>query len=193
MNRLIIALLLLMTVILLATCERNNMYDLALFGLAPKSAIYLYQIGTASGDTNGIKNANDNCYTNGLLYHSLVSASNVKAFRSFSGIEEIRFIVPARYWQYPVLGISATLTVTPIAASWVDMWHGVLDNPIDTALGITGSNWWSGSNADGSISADTCDGWHQSSNAFSGQVGGTGISDAILTCDNNVYSLCVAY
>jgi hypothetical protein len=194
MNRLVIAIMLLLTSLVFATCERSDMYNLAMYGLAPKAAIYLYQIGLSSGDAKNDNDANTNCYTMGLQYHSLIGASTVKAFRSFSLTEEIRFIVPVKYWQYPVLGISPALTITTISGTWAGLWDGALDNPINTALGMTGTTyWWSGSNADGSTSVNTCGEWHESASTSSGQAGGAGISESTATCDNTLYLICVAY
>lgn len=194
MKRLFIAITLLLLALVSATCERDNMYNLAMYGFAPKSAIYLYQIGTSSGDAKSDNDANTNCHTNGLPYLSLVGATTVRAFRSFSITEEIRFRVPTRYWQYPVLGISPAMAITTISGSWAGLWDGALDNPINTALGMTGSaNWWSGSNADGSASAYNCGGWHESDITQQGQTGGAGISEAAATCDNSFYVVCIAY
>ncbi len=194
MNRLVIALLILLTVLVFATCERSDMYNMAMYGLAPKSAIYLYHIGTFSGDAGSDNDADSNCYTAGILYLSFLGTSRVKAFRSYSIAKDIRFILPTQYWHYPVLGISQALTVTPLSSTWAGLWDGVLDNPINTSLGMPlGSFWWSGSNTDGNTSINTCNEWNESDPALSGQAGGAGISDATMTCDNNLYLICVAY
>lgn len=193
MRKLIFAILVVVSTLVLATCERSDMYDIAKYGLAPRGAIYLYPITTLStGDAGNDDEANMNCYTAGIPYLSVLSVSTIKAFRSFSLIEEIRFIVPVKYWQYPVFGISST-GFTRISSTWAGLWDGAPDNPINTAVGIAGGSWWSGSNADGSIAINTCNEWGDSSIATSGQVGGANISEGTATCDTAEYLLCVAY
>lgn len=193
MKRLAIAIMMLLAFLFLATCGRSDMYNLAMYGVPPKTAIYLYQIGTSSGDAGSENDANSNCYTMGLQYLSLSGASTAKSFRSNSIAEEIRFLVPTQYWQYPVIAVSPSLALTTISNSWAGMWDGALDNPINTALGMTVTNyWWSGSNANGSASY-TCSEWHESETTRQGQAGGAGISEITSTCDNSYYLVCLAY
>jgi len=193
MKRLAGATMTLMAFLVFATCERSDIFNLAMYGVPPKTAIYLYQIGTSSGDAGSDNDANSNCYSRGLAYLSLTGASTVKAFRSFSVAEEIRFMVPSQYWQYPVIGISPSLALTPLSGTWAGLWDGSIDNPINTALGMTVTNyWWSGSNADGSASS-TCNAWNESLSTQQGQAGGAGISEITSTCDNSYYLVCLAY
>jgi len=194
MRKIMVILFLLVTTLAFMTCERNNMHDLSLVGLAPKNAIYLYTGGTSSGDAKKRNDSDSQCYTSGLIYLSVIGASRVKAFRSYSLSDEIRLIVPANYWQYPVIGISPSLTFTMISATWTGLWDGATDNPVNTSVGIpAGSYWWSGSNSAGGYSGNDCDGWQNSTSAASGQVGGAVIDESTLTCDTSNYVLCVAY
>ncbi|MBP7735912.1 MAG: hypothetical protein KA369_08065 [Spirochaetes bacterium] len=194
MRKIAIILFLLMTTVPFMTCERNDMHDLALLGLAPKNAIYLYIGGMSSGNSKGRNDSDSQCYTAGLIYHSLIGASRVKAFRSYSFSDELRFIVPTNYWQYPVVGISPALTLTMVSSTWASLWDGALDNPVNTSVGMpSGTYWWSGSNPDGGYSGIDCGGWQDSISTKSGQVGGAGIGEATLTCDTSNYVLCVAY
>ncbi|HOT43662.1 MAG TPA: hypothetical protein PLM53_04345 [Spirochaetota bacterium] len=193
MKRLAIAIMTLLSFLVFATCERSDMFNLAMYGVPPKTAIYLYQIGTSSGDAGGESDSNSDCYTMGLPYLTLAGASTVKAFRSFSITEEIRLLVPVQYWQYPVIGISPSMTLTTISSSWAGLWDGAIDNPINTALGMTLTNyWWSGSNADGSTSY-SCSEWNERVSTEQGQAGGAAISEATATCDNSYYLVCLAY
>jgi len=57
MNRLAIAIIMLLAFLFLATCGRSDMYNLAMYGVPPKTAIYLYQIGTSSGDAGSENDA----------------------------------------------------------------------------------------------------------------------------------------
>ena len=175
-----------------STCERANMYDLAKYGLPPQSAIYIFPTVQMPGNFGGRNEADNLCYQQGIAYHTLVKASTVKAFVSFSMIDELRFLVPVPYWYFPVMGISPTLTVTPMANSWVDLIGGATA-PIMSSLGLAG-NFWSGSNGDGSAAlTENCSGWHDSTGTFSGRFGGTLIYDGTNTCNASYYILCIAY
>ncbi len=194
MRKIALILFLLVATFVFMTCERKNMHDLALLGLAPKGAIYLYIGGMSTGDAKARNDSDSQCYTAGLIYHSVIGASRVNAFRSYSFSDEIRFIVPTDYWTYPVFGISPSLTFTMISGTWAGLWDGRADNPINTSVGMpSGSYWWSGSNPDGGYSGNACDGWHDRTPNKSGQVGGAGVGESTLTCDTSNYILCVAY
>lgn len=194
MKKIIIIVLLLASTFIIATCERSDMYNLATIGLPPKGVIYIFNIGMSSGDLGSRNDANTTCYNMGIMYHSIIKASTVKAFRSYSGIDEIRFLVPTQYWLYPVFGISSTMKLTMISTSWAGLWDGALESNIDTAVGLVSpSPWWSGSNDDGSASVNNCGSWQDSNSATMGQVGSTLFSDSTVTCDTSQYVLCLAY
>ena len=196
MLRIFLAIQLVCAALLLATCERINMHDLAKYGLPPQSAIYLFPLHSQAGNLGDRNSMDIMCYQEGLAYHTLVNASTVKAFLSFSVIDELRFLVPIQYWYFPVIGISPTLTVTTIASSWIELLSGASPpiNPINTSVGIAVS-FWTGSNADGSISNDfTCSGWNDSTGTFNGRFGQTIIDNGSVACnDITPYILCIAY
>jgi len=193
--RIFIVIQLVCAAFLLATCERSNMYDLAKYGLPPQSAIYLFAIGQQPGNFGGRKNADDMCYRQGIAYHTVVKASTVKAFISFSVIDEMRFLVPAQYWYYPVIGISPAMVFTTISNSWLDLWNGTpLIAGVNTSVGIA-TTWWSGSNNDGSVTVnDTCSEW-QKSDTTTGRIGDAVVSSlsASPACSSLQYVLCITY
>jgi hypothetical protein len=195
MLRIFFAIQLVCATLLLATCERSNMYDLAKYGLPPQTAIYLFPVGPQAGAFGSRYNADNLCYQQGIAYHTLVNAGTVKAFVSFSVVDELRFLVPIQYWYFPVMGISPTLTLTTISTSWLDLLSG-LASPINTSVGLLNTNYfWTGSTGDGgAVIAENCSGWNDSTGAFNGRYGGLTIYDGLLACsDSTVYILCVAY
>ena len=194
MIRILVVIQLLCAALLFATCERSNMYDLAKYGLPPQSVIYIYSINPQMGNLGGRNNADSLCYKQGIVYHTFVKAGTVKAFISISAIDEIRFLVPVQYWHFPVMGISPGMFFNSISSTWLDLWVGTAVAPINAAVGIGTSNWWSGSNPDGSVTIDgTCSEWNKSDSGASGQTGMAGISNALSTCDLSQFVLCVAY
>jgi hypothetical protein len=194
MLRIFLAIQLVCATLLLATCERSNMYDLAKYGLPPQTVIYIFPISQQLGNFGGRNNADNLCYQQGIAYHTLVKASTVKALVSYSVVDELRFLVPVQYWYFPVIGISSTMTLTTISSSWFDLLGGVFVNPIIDSVGLAGNSFWSGSNADGSVAAtETCSQWQDSSSSFYGRYGVNGFYDGSAFCSNTYYVLCVAY
>ncbi|OHD64203.1 MAG: hypothetical protein A2176_01025 [Spirochaetes bacterium RBG_13_51_14] len=194
MIRIIVALHLLLAAVLLSTCERADMYDLALNGLPPNSVIYLYSVGTHNGDLGGRNDADRICQDEGIAYLSLINASTVKAFLSVSITDEIRFLVPTTYWHYPVYGITPAMTLSQTAANWLNLINGTLITNIDAATGIAPSYWWSGSTPAGGVSSMTCSEWQDSTVGILGELGGTYIdSGNNAGCDASYPVLCVAY
>jgi hypothetical protein len=194
MGRILITITILVASLLLATCERSDMFNLAMYGLPPKSAIYIYPVNQHAGNMGGRSEIDAICYNEGMTYHSSVKAGTVKGFISVSLIDDIRLLVPSQYWQYPVIGISPLMTTTVISNTWAGMLGGLLLSTFDTAVGIAGMNWWSGSYADGSFNAtDNCSGWHSLDPAVFGQAGSTGFNGTPITCSTFNYLLCIAY
>jgi len=176
------------------TCDRANVYDLAINGPPPKSALYLYHTATLfSGNIGGRDELDKICFDEGIQYVALIGASNVKAFISTYPVDEMRFLIPAAYWSYPIFGLSESFIFTPIAATWYDLFDGTTINNINSALGIGGQQWWSGSFNDGSLSTSTCNGWHDGSNLAFGQVGGALINEEAASCEVPHHILCIAY
>jgi hypothetical protein len=206
MMRILIPVQLLLCAALLGTCERHDMHDLAIIGLPPNRAIYLYYIsGVKSGSLGGRNGADTLCYTEGIVYHKFLKADTVKAFLSVSQTDEVRFLVPKEFWYYPVVGINSSLAAALISDSWLGLWSGSIKTDLAAALGIPAAvppYWWSGSNADGSLAAGaTCGGWNQSDNTTMGQAGDQnsvamswiGTPTPAQTCNSSQFVLCLAY
>jgi hypothetical protein len=193
MARIISAITILIAVLLFTMCERADMYDLATTGAPPKTAIYLFAtILPYPGDLGGRMGADEICYNEGIIFTSLIRATNVKAFLSVSPADELRFLVPSDYWLYPVIGIAPGLIFTPISPTWLSMIGGTYSNTIDTSLGLA-SYWWSGSNGDGSISPRSCMGFEDGTAAQLGELGGPSIDSSNVSCDVGYPLVCVAY
>jgi hypothetical protein len=176
------------------TCERANMYDLAKYGFPPQSMIYIFPAGMQPGNIGDRNNADSICYHQGFGYNILTNAATVKAFLSYSAIDELRFLVPMQYWYYPVVGISPSLNLTAASSTWIELLSGAAGLNIMASVGLAGNLFWSGSNTDGSTAiGENCSGWHDSDVAFFARYGGLGISDGITPCNNNLYLLCLAY
>ena len=84
-----------------------------------------------------------------------------------------------------------------IAATWTDALTTGIDVDLRSVLGIGGTRWWSGSNADGSMSGDSCTGWANNLVGFNGQIGsttsttGTWMDDGTTTCDQTAQVVCM--
>jgi hypothetical protein len=194
MLRILVTVNLLVASLLLVTCERSDMFNLAKFGLPPQTVIYLFPLVQYTGNLGGRDDIDNMCYNVGIMYHSFVKAGTVKGFISVSLIDDLRLLIPTQFWKYPVVGLSPSLVPTLISSTWAGLLAGSMVNSIDSALGIPALNWWSGSNADGGFNTvNNCSEWHTSDSASMGQVGLSGISSGTLTCDLPAYLLCVAY
>ncbi len=204
MARILLLLQLLIIVVLLGTCERHDMFELATIGQAPNKAIYLYFLPNARpGSLGGRNGADTACYNEGLMYYKFLKAATVKAFLSVSPTDEVRFLVPPDFWSYPVAGIDSSFAVTTISDSWHALWSGSIKTSLASALGMPPSPpyWWAGSNVDGSFSSGaSCDQWSQA-NTTTGNVGDQVIVGANWigpptppqSCDSAQFVICLAY
>ncbi|MBN1497029.1 MAG: hypothetical protein JXA07_09690 [Spirochaetes bacterium] len=194
MRRIIAAIIMVLASLGFLTCERVDMHTLATLGLAPKTVIYIYPIENFNGDLGGRDSVDDYCNNQGLAYQAALKVSTVRGFISMSQLDELRFTLPVEFWYYPVVGVSPTMQLSVIANSWLGMLDGDIVTGIDTAVGIGGMVWWSGSNADGSFNADyNCQNWSSMDPAQLGQVGANGFASTTATCDSTAYLLCIAY
>ncbi len=194
MRNIIAAIIIMVSLFFGATCDRYDMYDMATNGLPPQGAIYLYSISTRSGDLDGRDSIDTNCYTEGFAYTKLVNANTVKAFLSYSPSNTIRYIVPEKYWSYPVIGIAPTMVTTQVSTSWNDLMNNITLNPINTSVGLGALYWWSGSLNGGFASTTNCNEWSDSYAGIFGWLGGTGIdSGTSADCSTFYNVLCIAY
>ena len=101
---------------------------------------------------------------------------NYRAFISVNADDEIRDM-PSNY------GVSTSARIvskngTIVADNWADLMDGSIDNSLSSA-GITyNAQWWSGSNADGSIVTDlNCSAWTSSGTGDYGRTGNSNSTD----------------
>lgn len=78
-----------------------------------------------------------------------------------------------------------------VAYSWADLTDGTIANPINVAANGTttyNESVWTGLNADGSISANNCNGWTSISNTYQGQIGNSSSTNTAWTNSNSAYN-----
>jgi hypothetical protein len=153
---------------------------------------------TLNGGHGGRAGADSKCQR--LITQPTVGLIQARAFLSVNAADEIR--------DFPQLyGVPTNLPIesaggTVIAGNWTELLSGSIRASLRSAGVVSSSAWWSGSNADGSLAAPTCNAW--SSAAFT-DAGTTGSSDATGTawmkgnapfvCSNtvDVSLLCIAF
>jgi hypothetical protein len=96
---------------------------------------------------------------------------HIRAFLSVNSADEIRDM-PDNYGvptDWPIVGP----TGVKIADDWGDLLDGSIDMALSGAEIVTDdvSDWWSGSNADGSVHTNTCQEWTTNSSAVRGRSG----------------------
>ncbi len=205
----------------LITCEQNDLHfntedeALSLIGVnfenpetpvtpvAPTAIyIYAYYPSTLDGNLGGRTGADAYCQSIAPPPGTTV----VQAFLSASPIQ-IRDLVPPAYQGLPVLDAGGAML---ISSTWNDLWtvpSGINMSLSDAGVLGGGAEWWNGSNLDGTISANTCNGgagdWTTNGNAFTGWAGNSNAPTLIAvnywinfgnyTCNTFTSLLCVAY
>ncbi len=138
-------------------------------GPAPVTQIVLYAAGvTRDGNLGGRAGADAICAASGNRPAG-AEYTNFRAFISVSAADEIRDM-PGNYGvptTVPIVGGDGTTQLAP-------NWAGLLDGNIDATLLAAGngaSDWFSGSNADGSLAATHCTGFTDNTGGATGQAG----------------------
>lgn len=161
----------------------------------------LYLFGTAvgyTGDLDGRTGADAKCLTDANMP---ADATVAYAFISVTENDCIANM-PANY-NFPAdIPIVAPDGVTVIADNWADL----LDGDIDVSLGIDkvlpeskDAIWWSGSDLDGTLNADNCNGWTENGVLIDGRVGRSDTTGQswiffdIVTADSHCRMLGIAY
>jgi hypothetical protein len=98
--------------------------------------------------------------------HALISFTNEDSVANMTA----EFNVPE---DRPIVGPTTEEVV--IAPDWADLLDGSIEETLETA-GVVTVPWWSGSTADGSLAADSCDGWTDGS--VTGVVGSHSATDS---------------
>lgn len=178
-------------VILIFLVNSCNSNDLA-------AAVSLPMVIYSSVQQNG--NFTDRATADGICLANIpggLEQANVRALISFNATDEIR--------DFEVnYGIRTDVSiVSPTADTLADDWDELLTTGLQVTLqsvgiGLAHVEWWSGSNADGSLSANTCTSW---TDGFAGN-GMTGRTDNAASwlagglndpCAANKYLLCLAF
>lgn len=127
------------------------------------------------------------------------SVTTVYAFLS-TGASDTIAVMPTTYSfpsNIPIYGPDGS---SKIADNWADLIDGTIDMNLETAgvLG-TSTNWYSGSDTDGTLHTYYCNGWASNSGADGGRTGrsdvtdGTWISNGSGTCDFGNKILCIGH
>lgn len=163
----------------------------------PVTPIILYNAGGSGFDGNmgGRAGADALCQVSG---NRPAGYANFRAFLSVNAGDEIRDM-PGNYGvptNRPIAGPNGTV----IANDWADLLDGTIDVSLGAAGLPTAGPFWSGGNADGSLSANNCNGWTDNSGINFGEFGNptrtnsTWLDDAYTSCSDMTYSLfCIAF
>jgi hypothetical protein len=141
--------------------------------VAPQAPLILYEESAVgrNGNLGGRAGADTLCQASA---NGPAGYINPRAFISVDANDEIRDM-PGNYGVPTNVPIQS-LTGNVIATNWADL----LDNTIAMTLqaaGVTTTLWWSGSNGDGSLNADSCVGWTSAAPSEGGITGGAGATD----------------
>jgi hypothetical protein len=130
---------------------------------------------------------------------------NVRGFISINATDYLSnypnlYNVPT---NVPIMGPNPNNTNRLVAENWADLWSAdgggnYIQNTLLGAIGLSGS-WWSGSNADGSLANNNCNGW--AGNAGHGKTGINNVrnefwiddSNSNVDCYSTNYLLCIAW
>lgn len=198
MLRIIISAAVLFSVFPLTTCERTDMHKLARYGEPPRMGLYVFAISSRTGALGGRSGADQLCRDEGVAVYRALDLKNVKAFISVSTVDDIRSLVTPDWWYYPVYGINPVNGPVLVAESWAGLWSGALVNDLQTSLGMT-TNWWSGSNPDGTLSAGgNCSEWRVADSTLAQEGSPVGTAPSWITatmqaCSASNTVLCLAY
>ncbi len=160
--------------------------------------LVVYSAGGVAGAIGGRLGADRLCGAAARGKVGLPLHSKTRAFISVDNGDAI--------WDAPDFGVPTDRTVTgpgtvKIADNWADLMDGSIDQTLAGAgVQTAGFFWYSGSNADGSITAATCSGWTDGSAILDGTYGKTvettsaWLSTGNATCGVELYEiLCLAW
>jgi hypothetical protein len=162
--------------------------------LNPIKPIVLYSAGVGTnGNLSGRPGADALCtsqrppgYTKSRAFISVNPGDEIRDF-------PLTYDVPT---NQPIRSTSDIL----IADDWADLLDGTIDTSL-SAAGVTGTGglYWTGSNGDGSLVADTCLGWTVgdfSANGVEGDAGSTSsswLAGNLIPCFFSSELVCIAY
>lgn len=201
MKPIIFFLIILSFVFISLNCEREDLYTFMEESTKPEKVYLFSDSSTRNGNLGGRSGADSICQS---LYNSGFSgdfpALNVKALISVNTSDNVKNLLPSKWWDIPVVGIHfSTKAETLLKSSWGELWSspGILAT-LQTATGLSTPHW-TGSDSNGLASTQVCLGWTSSSNV---EVGYTGSQNGISTnwmyqnntsCDTLSAIVCMAY
>jgi hypothetical protein len=127
---------------------------------------------------------------------SQLQGKTIHAFLSVSETDEIADM-PANYGVPTDLPVYSAKGDYRLATSWSELF-GHIDQALDVTLHIdSGSRWWSGSQANGSVATQTCAGWTTSADTahtgLTSNVAAAWMDDSDATGTETHYVLGIAY
>ncbi|MCC7460609.1 MAG: hypothetical protein IT286_04820 [Proteobacteria bacterium] len=162
------------------------------------NTILIYSTPVADGDFGGRAGADSLCDTEqpGGDTHS-----NVRAFISVDASDEIVDLVTN--YSVPTNAPFMSQNGDVVLNDWTDLMDPTNNIALTLAGVVNTTFWWSGSNANGSVAADTCDGWTDNTMMFNGAVALSGdantwMFDTTSTCDGGFIPgqmslVCISY
>lgn len=182
----------LMAVSSVTFCEREDVFE---FSTAPQK-IYLFtdDVGR-TGDFGGLSGGDSICQGIKDSNFSSLNLSTV-IIMAGDGSTNLKNRLPSE--DIPVYGIYGS-TETLISTSINGLWDSSIDNNLQTATGMTSTQWWSGTGSDGTTHSSNCSNWTSPSVGFQGQGGGNTFTDyqwisaSSFTCDTMYPILCAGW
>jgi hypothetical protein len=161
-----------------------------------QSIVYVWAMPKSNGSIGARAAADGTC----SVPTGLTCPSGVHALLSYSASDQVAsFDVPG---SAEVVGVKGTGAQAVIADTWSSMFGSgaALLKSIGNALGIAGTVW-TGTNADGTFSNNTCNGWTNAGGLFgaNGEVGDTTkttnawIASTTTGCGSKLQYLCICY
>jgi hypothetical protein len=160
-------------------------------------AVYLFTAGVYNGGLGGREGADKICrdYYDSVSDLASLPVTNVRAFISIDSDDQI-VDFPGNF-GIPGGADIMVPTGTVIADSWADLFDGIDIRLNQLLTDIT--PWWTGSDSDGSVATDTCNGFTDGTSSYDGQIGAhnatdtTWISNGTHQCAGELSLLCVGW
>jgi hypothetical protein len=161
--------------------------------------IYLFSAEGHKGNLGGRVGADKICRNYRNANFPLLPVTHVRAFISVSSGDRISNMT-GNY------GVPADVAIqrrggSVIANNWKDLLDGSIQRKLnyDTSSTPSIQRWWSGSNSDGSVSSETCNGFTDDTSSYKGEIGDPNASDSswisgsTRPCADNRTLLCIGW
>lgn len=125
----------------------------------PLNVVYLFSTGasTYQGDLGGRTGANTKCQACYDAKYSFLNRTNVKAFVSFGGGDEMRYM-PANY-GVPGNVVIHGPTGKRVGLNWADLFDGSIERSMADADVESSHNYWTGATEEGGSTDANCSSW----------------------------------